>query len=285
MLAMEAIGLISLSGQVMSRNGQMLDENLHALLESADGPPLIAYEARGEIPLEETDWHSHVRGQFFYVEQGLVITRTEHGSWLLPPHRAGWMPPGEMHTVSIAGPSHAWGVFIAPCAAAGLPDRPCVVGVNDLFRAIIKRAAGWPRHAESEPERDRLFAVMLDEMRRAPVEQLHLPMPVDRRLRRIAMAMFERPDDTRGIEEWASWAGMSVRTLTRLFRQETQCSVAQWRQQARLTRALERLAHGEPVSIVADALGYATPSAFVAMFRKAFGDSPGRYLARQAMSA
>ncbi len=172
MLAMEAIGLISLSGQVMSRNGQMLDENLHALLESADGPPLIAYEARGEIPLEETDWHSHVRGQFFYVEQGLVITRTEHGSWLLPPHRAGWMPPGEMHTVSIAGPSHAWGVFIAPCAVAGLPDRPCVVGVNDLFRAIIKRAAGWPRHAESEPERDRLFAVMLDEMRRAPVEHI-----------------------------------------------------------------------------------------------------------------
>lgn len=285
MLAMEAIGLISLSGQVMLRNGQMLDKNLHALLESADGPPVIAYEARGEIPLEETDWHSHVRGQFFYVEQGFVITRTEHGSWLLPPHRAGWMPPGERHTVSIAGPSHAWGVFIAPCAAAGLPDRPCVVGVNDLFRAIIKRAASWPRNAESEPERDRLLAVMLDEMRRAPVEHLHLPMPVDRRLRRIAMAMFERPDDTRGIEEWASWAGMSVRTLTRLFRQETQCSVAQWRQQARLTRALERLAHGEPVSVVADALGYATPSAFVAMFRKAFGDSPGRYLARQAMTA
>lgn len=263
----------------------MLDETLHALLESAEGPPLIAYEARGEIPLAETGWHSHVRGQFFYVEQGLVITRTEHGSWLLPPHRAGWMPPGEMHTVSIAGPSHAWGVFIAPCAAAGLPDRPCVVGVNDLFRAIVKRAASWPADSDREPEKDRLFAVLLDEMRRAPVEELHLPMPVDRRLRRIAMAMFERPDDTRGIEEWASWAGMSVRTLTRLFRQETQCSVAQWRQQARLTCALERLANGEPVSVVADALGYATPSAFVAMFRKAFGDSPGRYLARQAVGA
>jgi len=261
----------------------MLHDAVHALLESAEGPPLVAYEARGEIPLEETDWHSHVRGQFFYVEQGLVITRTEHGSWLLPPHRAGWMPPGERHTVSIAGPSHAWGVFIAPCAAAGLPDKPCVFGVNDLFRAIVKRAASWPLDAPPDPARDRLFAVLLDEMCRAPVEQLHLPWPVDRRLRRIAMAMFERPDDTRGIDEWANWAGMSVRTLTRLFRQETQCSVAQWRQQARLACALERLAKGEPVSNVSDALGYATPSAFVAMFRKAFGDSPGRYLARQAL--
>ena len=262
-------------------------DSIFALLELADGPPLIAYEVRGEVPHKEVDWHSHVRGQFFYVEEGIITTQTEHGSYLLPPHRAGWMPPGVMHTVSVAGPSHAWGVFIAPCAAAGLPERPCVVGVNDLFRAVIKRAASWPLNVDGsdpapEPEKERIFSVLLDEMRRAPVESLYLPMPLDRRLRRVAMAMFERPDDTRGIDEWASWAGMSTRTLTRLFRQETQCSVAQWRQQARLTRALERLAAGEAVSIVADALGYATPSAFVAMFRKAFGDSPGRYLARQA---
>jgi AraC-like DNA-binding protein len=163
-----------------------------------------------------------------------------------------------------------------------------VVGVNDLFRAIVKRAATWPLDVvagEPEPERERLFAVLLDELRRAPVESLHLPMPVDRRLRRVAMAMYENPHDTRGIDDWANWAGMSSRTLTRLFRQETQCSVAQWRQQARLARGLERLAHGEPVSVVSDALGYATPSAFVAMFRRAFGDSPGRYLARQAADA
>ena len=264
----------------------MMDERLHQLLESAEGPPLIAYEARGEIPLQETDWHSHVRGQFFYVEEGLVVIRTEHGSYLLPPHRAGWMPPGCMHTVSIAGRSHAWGVFIAPDAAVGLPERPCVVGVNDVFRAIVKRAATWPVDAvDRDAEKDRLFAVLLDEIRHAPVESLHLPMPADRRLRRVAMAMYEHPHDTRGIDDWAAWAGMSSRTLTRLFRQETQCSVAQWRQQARLTRALERLASGDAVSVVSDALGYATPSAFVAMFRKAFGDSPGRYLARQASGA
>ncbi|KAG9586580.1 hypothetical protein KCV01_g13375, partial [Aureobasidium melanogenum] len=260
----------------------MLNDRLHELLESPDGPPLIAYHARGEIPLKETDWHSHLRGQFFYVEEGVFVTQTERGSWLLPPRRGGWMPPGEMHTVSIAGPSRAWGVFIAPHMTQGLPDKPCVVGVDDLLREIIKRASQWQVDDEPTPERERLLGVLLDEMRRAPVEPLHLPMPTDRRLRRVAMTMFERPDDTRCIEEWAAWAGMSTRTLTRLFRQETQCSVAEWRQQARLTRALERLATGEPVSVVADALGYATPSAFVAMFRKAFGDSPGRYLARQA---
>jgi AraC-like DNA-binding protein len=33
------------------------------------------------------------------------------------------------------------------------------------------------------------------------------------------------------------------------------------------------------VASVADALGYAHPSAFVAMFRRNFGQSPGRYFA------
>jgi AraC-like DNA-binding protein len=251
-------------------------------LEDASGPVLVAYAVSGDIPVREIDWHRHVRGQFFYVEQGLIVTNTEHGSYLLPPRRAGWMPPGTLHTVSIAGPSKAWGVFITPDACHGLPDYPCVVGANELLLAIVKRAASWPLGEPAEPEHERLMAVLLDEMRRAPQESLHLPMPNDRRLRRLAMAMFEHPEDTRSIDEWAAWAGMSVRTLTRLFRQETLVSVAQWRQQARLVRALERLAEGQQVAVVADALGYASPSAFVAMFRKAFGDSPGRYLARQA---
>ncbi|MBS2075231.1 helix-turn-helix domain-containing protein, partial [Klebsiella pneumoniae] len=74
-------------------------------------------------------------------------------------------------------------------------------------------------------------------------------------------------------------AGLSARTLRRTFLAETGSSFAQWRQQARLTHALERLAQGEPVALVADALGYASPSNFIAMFRRAYGDSPAHYFA------
>jgi AraC-like DNA-binding protein len=263
----------------------MEKEAFHEMFDRADGPPVLAYAMERDTALLEIDWHQHVRGQFFYVEQGLIVTRTDRGTYLLPPHRAGWMPPGLMHTVSISGPSRAWGVFVSPEASQGLPDHACVVGVDDVFRAVVKRVATWAPDAPTSPESERLLAVLLDEIRHAPVERMHLPMPTDRRLRRVAMAMVEHPEDTRSIEDWATWAGLSVRTLTRLFREETQCSVAQWRQTARLTRALERLAEGEPVSSIADSLGYATPSAFVAMFRKAFGDTPGRYLSRQAAAA
>ncbi|MFM9280807.1 helix-turn-helix domain-containing protein [Paenibacillus jiagnxiensis] len=33
------------------------------------------------------------------------------------------------------------------------------------------------------------------------------------------------------------------------------------------------------MAMIADALGYSSLSSFIAMFRHAFGDSPGRYLA------
>jgi len=45
--------------------------------------------------------------------------------------------------------------------------------------------------------------------------------------------------------------------------------------------ALERLARGEAVADIADALGYATPSNFIAMFKRSFGDSPARYFAQR----
>jgi AraC-like DNA-binding protein len=68
-----------------------------------------------------------------------------------------------------------------------------------------------------------------------------------------------------------------VKTIQRLFVKETGMTFGQWRQQARLLRALELLAVGEKVIDVALALGYESPSAFAAMFRKQFGQTPSQF--------
>lgn len=259
-------------------------QEIYEWIERPDGPAVIAYWDEGHAASEyggrDTrvhDWHSHRRGQFYCIESGLVHVRTTHGSWLLPPHRAGWMPPGERHTVSLSGAMSGWGVFIAPEACDGLPDRPCVLGVNELMRALVRRASLWGLCERLDAGQSRVTAVLLDEMRRAPHEPLYLPMPTDRRVLRVTQAILEQPHDNRALEDWARRAGLSARSLSRLFRAETALSFAQWRQQARLSRALERLAEGEPVIGVAEGLGYASASAFIAMFRRAFGHSPARY--------
>jgi AraC-like DNA-binding protein len=255
--------------------------------ERADGPAVIAFlgddaaDSDFQLGTREHDWHSHVRGQFFCIESGLVHVRTRSGSWLLPPHRAGWIPPGERHKVSISGAMSGWGVLIAPRLQDLLPRTPCVMGTSPLMRALVQRAVSWAAQDPLQPEQERILAVLQDEIRRAPQEPLHLPMPSDRRLLRIANAILQQPQDARTLAQWADWAGLSSRTLGRLCLQETGCSFAQWRQQARLIHALELLAEGQPVAQVADALGYATPSNFIAMFRRSFGDSPARYFAQR----
>lgn len=253
--------------------------------DRVDGPALVAFcggdnpDSGFRLGTREYDWHEHIRGQVFCVESGLIHMRTARGSWLSPPHRAGWIPPGMAHNVSVTGAMSGWSVLITPEASRDLPDHPCVIGITELMRALVRRAVSWSEQDNITPDQDRLIAVLLDEIQRSPHEPLHLPLPNDRRLVRITTALYEQPDDNRTLDEWAEWAGMSERTLSRLFKVETGTSFAQWRQQARLTHALERLAQGESVATVADSLGYATPSNFIAMFKRSFGDSPAHYFA------
>ena len=265
-------------------------ERMHERIESADGPSVIAYWDEGNAASEQHegthkhDWHRHLRGQLYCVESGLVHVRTRHGSWMLPPHRAGWMPPGELHTVSLSGPMTGWGLFLVPAVCQDLPDHPCVIGVNALMRELVRRASDWALAEQLEADQRRVSELLLDELRRAPHEPLYLPMPTDRRLLRVAEAVLKMPHDNRSLEAWAECAGLSMRSLSRLFRSETAMSFAQWRQQARLSRALERLAEGMPVAQVAESSGYASVSAFVAMFRRNFGQPPARYFAQHPLS-
>jgi AraC-like DNA-binding protein len=54
-------------------------------------------------------------------------------------------------------------------------------------------------------------------------------------------------------------------------------SFRQWRRQFRILEALKRLGRKEAVTNVALDLGYDSPSAFISMFKKALGRTPGQY--------
>ena len=82
------------------------------------------------------------------------------------------------------------------------------------------RASNW-QGDDLTPEQWRLAQVILDELRAAPVESFGSPMPRDPRLVRIARALLDDPGDGRNIREWAQWAGIPERTLSRRFVLET----------------------------------------------------------------
>ena len=90
----------------------------------------------------------------------------------------------------------------------------------------------------------------------------------DKRLRALCEAVLRDPAERSQLRDWVADVGASERTVARLFRDELGTNFQQWRQQAILAHALPLLARGMPVSQVAAASGYASDSAFSAMFNR-----------------
>jgi AraC-like DNA-binding protein len=214
-----------------------------------------------------------------YASRGVLTVTTDHGIWVVPPQRAVWVPAGVSHEVGTAGAASLCTLYIDRSAVAGLPEDCCVVAVSPLLREMILHAVTISDGYDRKSAEGRFIDVLLDQVRGLPVQPLHLPAPSDRRLQSIAHALTTTPADTRSLDTWAKTVGASARTLARLFVAETGMTFGQWRQQARLLEALRLLAAGQPVTTVALDLGYESQSAFIAMFKKALGTTPGRYFA------
>ena len=220
------------------------------------------------------DLHHHARGQLVYAEHGVMMVAGDGGQWIVPPTRAIWMPPGVSHRIRCIGVVHMRSIYVRPDAAAHLPGTAQAVGVSGLLAELIRAAVQVPLPYAADSRDGRLMRLLLDELHALPVLPLHLPQPADERLRRICARIAEQPDDVSTLADWAATLGVDVKTIQRLFARETGMTFGQWRQQARLLHGLERLAVGDKVVDVALALGYDSPSAFAAMFKRQFGETP-----------
>ncbi|WP_445336515.1 helix-turn-helix domain-containing protein [Citrobacter koseri] len=133
---------------------------------------------------------------------------------------------------------------------------------------------------ESSERLAHLLQVMVDEIRYADALSSQLILPDDRRVRQIAQKILADRACTRSQAELAKQAGLSVRTLSRLFIQQTGLTFGQWKQKAKVILSLEYLLRGEPVSLVAQLAGYENVSAFIAVFRRFMGMTPGQFYLR-----
>jgi AraC-like DNA-binding protein len=131
----------------------------------------------------------------------------------------------------------------------------------------------------SVPAEARLIGVLLDQLEVLPTIPLQLPLPSDERALRVSAWLRSHPDDPCPLKQLPGRAGASVRTIERLFQRETGMSFGKWRQQLRLLQSLRLLAAGRAVTAVALEVGYDSPSAFIAMFKRALGTTPHRYFA------
>lgn len=224
--------------------------------------------------------HTHQRGQFAYAACGVITVFTQQGNWVVPPQRAIWVPAGIAHEMTMAGPVTMLNTYIANPAARqlALPAHCQVFGVSPLLRQLLLQAQDIPALYDEAQRDGLLMRLLLHEIAAMAPLSLNAPLPNEPRLALACRTLLAHPSLEIGIDDMTEQVGMSRRTFTRLFRQQTGISFVEWRQQACLLAAVVRLGNGEPVTRVATDLGYSSPSAFTSVFRKVLGEVPSRYL-------
>lgn len=221
--------------------------------------------------------HRHLRAQLIYAGNGVIRVETAAGCWVVPPLRAVWIPAGIDHKVSMLGAVEMRTVYVRPGAAPTLPTACCLILVSPLLRELILALQQEPVNYDLAGRGGLIAQLLLTELCFLQTPDLHLPMPTDARLLKLCRQLLATPEKDVTLDRLAERIAVSPRTLARLFLRETGMSFRLWRQQARLIEALGRLGSGESVAQVARHTGYANPSAFTAMFRRALGCEPSRY--------
>lgn len=219
-------------------------------------------------------WHHHADHQLAWSPEGVLVVRTEGGSYVLPPARALWIPAGTPHETRATGAAVLRSVYVRASRSEIDWQRPTPVAVTPLLRELIP-------HLEDEgltnDERLHAEAVLFDLLVPLALASIDVRLPTDDRAYAVADALLTDPTDARTLDAWGHQVGASSRTLARVFLADTGLSFARWRTLVRLQAALLQLAEGLPVGVVSARVGYRTPSAFVAAFRTHTGVTPGRY--------
>lgn len=222
--------------------------------------------------------HEHRRGQLLSAASGLVVLTTTTGTWVMPPQRAMWIPPGTVHAVRMVGEVEMQSLYLEPDAVPGMPDRLQVLGISPFVRSLLAEAVDLPLEYDLAGRGGALMRLIQHEVGELPSLPLSLQYPAAGELADRCRAFVLSPNIHATIDPWAEALGMSRRTFTRVFRRETGMSFRSWCQQACLLAAIPRLAAGEAVTLVAIDLGYENPAAFTSTFKSAFGSPPLEYL-------
>jgi len=233
--------------------------------------------------------HSHPWAQVAFSATGVVRMTAGHGTYIVPPSRALWIPPNVEHRVSVVEDAELRTLYIHQADGCFGPEtdaldqarwRDCrVLEVSSLLRELVLHLSVEPGpHAATERDRS-LANLVFDELRRARALPLGVDLPRDKRLRALCEAVLDEPTRHATLEAWAADTGASPRTVARLFRAELGTTFGQWRQQVLLAKAVSLAGRRMPMSRIASELGYASPSAFSAMVRRSVGAPPSRFLA------
>ncbi len=237
--------------------------------------PILSVDRSEAEPHTWAQQHSHPEPKLVWTSTATLAVTAAARDWLVPPGYGLWIPGGIEHAVTALRWGEGAAITFDPNRCPVTWARPTGVTVRPLLRELIDHQQEIEPQDPSRPHAEALVFELLTPL---PDQTVQVSMPTDPRVRAIAERLIADPADQRDLAAWADQAHAGVRTLARLFLNETGLSFARWRTQVRIHSAIGLLAGGATVDAVARAVGYRKTSAFISAFRRATGQTPGTYI-------
>lgn len=215
-------------------------------------------------------WHRLVT-----AAEGVILVRTAEGRWSAPPRNGIWVPAGVHAELEMCVQTSLHVFYIRDSRAAwsrgGTPRESHTVTTGPLLRELLSKVVELHALDGRIDWHVAIARLLLHEVRSGAVEPVELVWPSDKRVTRVASLVQANPGDGRRLRELCQGQGVSVRTVQRLFPEETGLTFESWRARVRFLHATRLLAEGRKISDVAANCGYRSTSAFVAAFSRFAG--------------
>ncbi|WP_044874747.1 AraC family transcriptional regulator [Pseudomonas sp. LFM046] len=235
------------------------------------------------------------RGHIHLLQEGRLSLRGPRGADLLltqpsliflPRPSRHQLIPGEPEGARLLCASMAFDGGAGNPLSASLPDL-LVLPLDELplladtLRWLFSEAAGG--HCGREAVLDRLFELLIILLLRHLLDSRELNTGMmaglaDSRLARSLVRMHEAPRHAWSVAELATESNMSRTAYAEHFRSVIGQTPAEYLLSWRISLAQKRLREGRPIALIADEVGYESPSALARAFRRKTGCSPRDWL-------
>jgi AraC-like DNA-binding protein len=251
----------------------------HSAAPFTDALPNPIFFRVADLPADASyPRHRHLWGEFVYSFSGVMEVKVHDRHYLIPPQYGLWLPPMVEHRGMNRLEANHCSVYVSKELTDRLPQQVCALVVSPLLKALLDDLRqNYPAALPYTGAQNRRLQVLMDELESAQCVGSYLPTSDDALVSPILLALNSAPGTEHTTAQWAKFVHTTERTLMRRFQRELGMTLLEWRQRLRVVKAMPMLQSGMKVENISQDLGYASTSAFIAMFRRMMGVTPDEY--------
>ncbi|REC45442.1 helix-turn-helix domain-containing protein [Chryseobacterium pennipullorum] len=233
----------------------------------------------------EKDWkhdsyeHMHNRSQLTFVEDGYQYFHIDRKIYLVPQHHVIWIPSGKAHKITSEATTVNLMVFLFKSVFdEDFYQQVQVFAVPPVLKEMLLYASKWNQSLTENEEQEIFFKAILKSLPNFCREsnRLEIPVPADTRLIPVCNEINSSFKYSLNIDSLAEKAQMSVRSLQRIFKNETGITLQKYLQLTRILKSIELIDTKQyTLSEVAYKVGYQSLSAFTTSYFAVMKAKPG----------